>query len=135
MEGFPRCHLDLVKRLYLRYLIHYFDEESWITAFVRYFNRHCPALRTLTLQISRHTSIGIPEKLAGTEQMLDRHSRLADALSAIAPKERWTIAFSKNTRPGFHHFESLRPKLGRKEEWKRSETTTTSYYDLRPGRT
>ena len=71
MEGFPRCHLDLVKRLYLRYLIHYYDEESWITAFVRYFDRHCPALRTLTLQISRHTSIGIPEELAGTEQMLD----------------------------------------------------------------
>ncbi len=131
--GFPSCHLYLVKRLYLDvWAFDMSDENKRITSFVRHFDRHCPFLQSLTVTFLGWIALHRLGRLMPPYTRLKSYSQLSSVLMKITMKAQLRIYFAGPTHSSSRAFTCLHPGLGRREDWKVTETVGCFCYDYQP---
>lgn len=129
--GLSNCHLHLVKRIYLDcWTLNVENAGTGTATSIRYFDRLCPCLQALTLDISWYECMDWDR--VRTVEGPDAFKPLTCALVEVATKARLSITF-----PEIEHTNGLPVicsyvGIGQPEDWKVSKTSPVLLYDYLP---
>lgn len=132
--GLFNCHSHLIKRIHLEcWTLKVRNRGRFAANSIRYFDRLCPSLQALTLDVCWFEPIGCD--LVRTTAGLDAYEPLVCAVMEIAMKARLSITFSGVEYTGFLPIVCSFLGIGQLEDWRVSKTGPFLRYDFQPSRT